>query len=84
MQARSIIGARPTIWLGSPLGKNSRRAKGTHIRKHRSGEINPMLNEGELAPEFTALDHTGKEVKLSDFLGKKVWLWFFSSPGGGN
>ena len=43
-----------------------------------------MLKEGELAPEFTALDHTGKEVKLSDFRGKKVWLWFFSSPGGSN
>ena len=43
-----------------------------------------MLKEGELAPEFTALDHTGKEVSLSDFRGKKVWLWFFSSPGGRN
>ncbi|HIN06633.1 MAG TPA: redoxin domain-containing protein [Dehalococcoidia bacterium] len=43
-----------------------------------------MLKEGVLAPEFTALDHTGKEVRLSDLRGKKVWLWFFSSPGGGN
>ena len=31
-----------------------------------------MLKEGELAPEFTALDHTRKEVRLSDLRGKKV------------
>ncbi|MAW63568.1 MAG: hypothetical protein CL473_06250 [Acidobacteria bacterium] len=43
-----------------------------------------MLKEGEPAPEFTALDHTGKEVRLSDLRGEKVWLWFFSSAGGGN
>ncbi len=47
-------------------------------------EKNKMLNEGDLAPDFMALDHTGKEVQLSNLRGKKVWLWFFSSPGGGN
>ena len=43
-----------------------------------------MPNEGDKAPDFTAVDHTGKEVRLADFQGSKVWLWFFSSPGGGN
>ena len=43
-----------------------------------------MLKEGDMAPDFTAVDHTGKEVSLSDLRGKKVWLWFYSSPGGGN
>ena len=43
-----------------------------------------MLKEGDIAPDFKAIDHTGKEVRLSGLRGKKVWLWFFSSPGGGN
>jgi len=43
-----------------------------------------MLREGDKAPNFTALDHNGVEVRLSELKGKKVWLWFFSSPGGGN
>ena len=43
-----------------------------------------MLKEGEPAPNFIAVDHTGKEVTLADLRGKKVWLWFYSSPGGSN
>ena len=43
-----------------------------------------MPREGDKAPDFTTIDHAGNEVKLSDLTGKKVWLWFFSSPGGGN
>ena len=43
-----------------------------------------MLKEGDRAPDFTAVDHTGKEVRLAELRGKKVWLWFYSSPGGGN
>ena len=43
-----------------------------------------MIQDGERAPDFTTLDHTGREVRLSDLRGKKVWLWFYSSPGGGN
>tara|TARA_B100000809_G_scaffold164745_1_gene162106 strand:- start:7360 stop:7548 length:189 start_codon:yes stop_codon:yes gene_type:complete len=43
-----------------------------------------MLQEGDTAPDFSAVDHNGNEFRLSDFKGKKVWLWFFSSPGGGN
>ena len=43
-----------------------------------------MLKEGEMAPNFTTVDHTGKEVRLADLRGTKVWLWFYSSPGGSN
>ena len=43
-----------------------------------------MLKEGEMAPDFTTVDHTGKEISLADLRGKKVWLWFYSSPGGSN
>ena len=43
-----------------------------------------VLKEGDRAPEFSAMDHEGNAVKLSDLKGQKVWLWFFSSPGGNN
>ena len=43
-----------------------------------------MLNEGDAAPDFTTTDHTGREVRLSDLRGKRVWLWFYSSPKGNN
>jgi len=63
-----------------PLGDVTRQ----DIEQGKPKEKNRMLKEGDPAPDFTALDHTGKEVRLSDLRGKKVWLWFFSSPGGGN
>jgi peroxiredoxin Q/BCP len=43
-----------------------------------------MLNPGDKAPDFTGRDHTGKTVKLSDFKGKSVVLWFYpkaDTPG---
>jgi peroxiredoxin len=43
-----------------------------------------VLKEGNRAPEFSAMDHAGNLVKLSDLIGQKIWLWFFSSPGGNN
>ena len=47
-------------------------------------EGNRVLKEGDRAPDFTTVDHSGVEVRLAGLLGKKVWLWFYSSPGGGN
>jgi peroxiredoxin Q/BCP len=44
----------------------------------------PILNEGELAPDFTVTAHTGQIVKLSEQRGKKVLLWFYpmaDTPG---
>lgn len=43
-----------------------------------------MLNPGDRAPDFVGQDHAGKSVKLSDFRGKQVVLWFFpkaDTPG---
>ncbi len=43
-----------------------------------------MLSIGMQAPAFTLQDSTGKEVALSDFLGKKVVLYFYpkdNTPG---
>ena len=43
-----------------------------------------MLKIGMKAPEFTLNDQNGKAVSLSDFLGKKVVLYFYpkdNTPG---
>ena len=43
-----------------------------------------MLEIGMKAPEFTLKDQDGNEIRLSDFLGKRVVLYFYpkdSTPG---
>ncbi len=43
-----------------------------------------MLQIGTKAPQFTLKDKDGKDVSLSDFLGKKVVLYFYpkdNTPG---
>ena len=43
-----------------------------------------MLKEGDKAPNFTAKDQDGNTVKLSDFKGKRVVLYFYpkdDTPG---
>jgi peroxiredoxin Q/BCP len=37
-----------------------------------------QLKEGLKAPDFEGIDQNGKEVKLSDFTGEKVVLYFYS------
>lgn len=43
-----------------------------------------MLEAGTKAPDFALLDKDGKEVRLSDFAGKRVVLYFYprdNTPG---
>lgn len=43
-----------------------------------------MLEVGMKAPDFTLIDKDGKEVRLSDFAGKRVVLYFYpkdNTPG---
>jgi len=43
-----------------------------------------MLEPGAEAPDFAVRDHTGKTVRLSDFRGRPVVLWFYpkaDTPG---
>lgn len=43
-----------------------------------------MLNIGDRAPNFTLKDKSGNEVSLSDFIGKRVVLYFYpkdNTPG---
>ena len=42
------------------------------------------INEGEKAPNFSGKDQNGNEIKLADFKGKKVVLYFYpkdDTPG---
>ena len=50
---------------------------------YRKGNKN-MIEAGMKAPDFTLVDKDGREVSLSDFLGKKVVLYFYpkdNTPG---
>ncbi len=43
-----------------------------------------MLEEGQVAPGFEVNDHNGNTVRLSDYRGKNVVLWFYpkaDTPG---
>ena len=43
-----------------------------------------MLETGMIAPDFALLDSEGREHKLSDYLGKKIVLYFYpkdNTPG---
>lgn len=36
-----------------------------------------MIKEGDNAPDFTLPDEQGTPVRLADFRGKRVVLWFY-------
>ena len=43
-----------------------------------------MIEAGQKAPPFEALDQDGNTVKLEDFSGRNVVLWFYpkaDTPG---
>jgi peroxiredoxin Q/BCP len=45
-------------------------------------EAMPRMKVGDRAPEFAAVSHSGKQVKLADFLGRQpVVLFFYPSDG---
>ena len=43
-----------------------------------------MINAGDRAPQFTLKDKNGNDIRLSDFIGKRVVLYFYpkdNTPG---
>lgn len=43
-----------------------------------------MIEPGAPAPDFEVMDHTGRTVRLSDYRGRSVVLWFYpkaDTPG---
>ena len=57
--------------------------------RHLWGEIfrkgrRPMLKAADVAPDFEVKDQDGKTVRLKDFQGHRVVLWFYpkaDTPG---
>ena len=41
-------------------------------------DVKPEIKVGDTAPDFTLKDQDQKEVKLSDYRGKVVLLYFWS------
>ena len=42
-----------------------------------------MLAVGTPAPDFSAIAHDGSTVRLADFRGKKIVLWFYPKANTG-
>lgn len=42
-----------------------------------------MLKVGDRAPKFSARAHTGETVRLADFAGRTVVLWFYPKANTG-
>jgi AhpC/TSA family protein len=52
--------------------------------RYTAGGGPTMLEPGMKAPDFEVQDHTGRTVRLSDYRGKDVVLWFYpraDTPG---
>jgi peroxiredoxin Q/BCP len=54
------------------------------LGRYNSGGGPTMLEPGMQAPDFEVQDHTGRTVRLSDYKGRDVVLWFYpraDTPG---
>ena len=54
--------------------KENRQAKPCQITNHNKDNI---MNIGDKAPEILGRDQNGNEIKLSDFAGRKLVLYFY-------
>ena len=56
----------------------------TFLRRLIGRRTKTMLEIGDAAPPFEVRDHRGDPVRLSDFAGRCVVLWFYpkaDTPG---
>lgn len=54
------------------------------VRELVKGRERKMLEPGSEAPDFEVTAHDGSKVRLSDYRGRKVILWFYpkaDTPG---
>src|SRR5919112_1401135 len=47
------------------------------VKKNKEMEQEFLMKEGDIAPDFTFKDSNNKDLKLSNFLGKQVVLYFY-------
>lgn len=50
-------------------------------RGHSGGILMAMLKKGDQAPDFMLTDQFGKSIKLNDFRGRKLLLYFYPKAG---
>jgi thioredoxin-dependent peroxiredoxin len=71
--------------VGLYTGISSLQAQNQTVENKSINEENmSYLKVGDTAPDFTAKNQDGKEIRLSDFKGKKVILYFYpkdDTPG---
>jgi len=63
--------------MSSTLSSSSHRSRSSSSNR----EEPPLLDIGDLAPDFELVDHEGTNYKLSDFRGRRVLLSFFRYAG---
>ena len=74
-------GTRGVLPVGERAAEGANEADGPFQQPAREGT---MLKPGDKAPDFVGKDQDGNTVKLSDFKGKTVVLWFYpkaDTPG---
>ena len=87
-EAEGVV-QHPGDVVGSGIERDQHRA--LHVRHatgptvtFRRSPTMPTLAAGDRAPAFTLIDQHGKKVKLSDFKGRNVVLYFYpkaDTPG---
>ena len=64
---------------GAKKGRPSAFAIGKFLFNDKLGGRDSVLKVGAKAPAFELSAHTGETVKLSDYAGQRVLLWFYSA-----
>jgi cyanobactin maturation PatA/PatG family protease len=86
----NLAGARRLCVEGPGEAKGSQRAAENRAMQMMGGSVSvepretTTLKVGAVAPDFSAVDHTGRDVHLHDYRGRTVVLWFFprvDTPG---
>jgi hypothetical protein len=71
---------RSRMWIGLLIGFSVIAAACTQGERSMSTDEGPVT-VGDAAPDFTLPSTTGGAVSMSDYIGKRVLLYFSMGPG---
>lgn len=84
------------LWLSVACGRQAAEPRESAAERPAAGDTpavaapadaapaRQLLAEGAMAPDFTAVDHMGRTIRLSDLRGKPVVLYWYpkdDTPG---